>query len=384
MGGRSMGGRMCSMVAAGVDGLPAPGNLRGLVLDLVPAPSAGPAGEAARRSPSGDPRCRRCSSPAPTTRSASPTSSPTGRRRCRPRPRSPTSGWRARATTSSAATTGSRTRSARSWRGWHRHGHGVLGVERLELEVGGLRERGQHDRHHDDLAEGDDADHAAVAEAGVAQRPRPTGSRSPRRAAPPRSAARPRGRGCRSGTARRGRRRAPGRRCRRRTRRRRPPATSRAPPTMNDSTISTVAIGIATAIKWRRPRMSASRPPTTRPSAAGVAVVSVNDAIRRGVEPAHLAEVAVLEEARRRHEEVQAGRHRRERCEAAPVERRVDDVRALVAHGLGQSPRDVDGDDQPDQRDEVDEAPAPVADVGKRQAPSRRCRRRARSPSPSR
>ena len=36
MGGRSMGGRMCSMVAAGVDGLPAPANLRGLVLISYP------------------------------------------------------------------------------------------------------------------------------------------------------------------------------------------------------------------------------------------------------------------------------------------------------------------------------------------------------------
>jgi predicted alpha/beta-hydrolase family hydrolase len=36
MGGRSMGGRMCSMVAAGVDGLAAPANLRGLVLISYP------------------------------------------------------------------------------------------------------------------------------------------------------------------------------------------------------------------------------------------------------------------------------------------------------------------------------------------------------------
>ena len=36
MGGRSMGGRMCSMVAAGVDGLPPPANLRGLVLISYP------------------------------------------------------------------------------------------------------------------------------------------------------------------------------------------------------------------------------------------------------------------------------------------------------------------------------------------------------------
>jgi len=36
MGGRSMGGRMCSMIAAGVDGLPAPANLKGLVLISYP------------------------------------------------------------------------------------------------------------------------------------------------------------------------------------------------------------------------------------------------------------------------------------------------------------------------------------------------------------
>jgi uncharacterized protein len=36
MGGRSMGGRMCSMVAAGVDGEAPPANLRGLVLISYP------------------------------------------------------------------------------------------------------------------------------------------------------------------------------------------------------------------------------------------------------------------------------------------------------------------------------------------------------------
>ena len=36
MGGRSMGGRMCSMIAAGVDGLAPPPNLRGLVLISYP------------------------------------------------------------------------------------------------------------------------------------------------------------------------------------------------------------------------------------------------------------------------------------------------------------------------------------------------------------
>ena len=36
MGGRSMGGRMCSMIAAGVDGMAPPPNLRGLVLICYP------------------------------------------------------------------------------------------------------------------------------------------------------------------------------------------------------------------------------------------------------------------------------------------------------------------------------------------------------------
>ena len=36
MGGRSMGGRMCSMIAAGVDGEKPPANLRGLVLICYP------------------------------------------------------------------------------------------------------------------------------------------------------------------------------------------------------------------------------------------------------------------------------------------------------------------------------------------------------------
>jgi hypothetical protein len=36
MGGRSMGGRMCSMIAAGADDLPPPKNLKGLVLISYP------------------------------------------------------------------------------------------------------------------------------------------------------------------------------------------------------------------------------------------------------------------------------------------------------------------------------------------------------------
>jgi predicted alpha/beta-hydrolase family hydrolase len=36
IGGRSMGGRMCSMIAAGADGLPRPARLRGLVLVAYP------------------------------------------------------------------------------------------------------------------------------------------------------------------------------------------------------------------------------------------------------------------------------------------------------------------------------------------------------------
>ena len=45
MGGRSMGGRMASMVAADVDGGGAVARLAGLVLDLLSAASAGQAGE---------------------------------------------------------------------------------------------------------------------------------------------------------------------------------------------------------------------------------------------------------------------------------------------------------------------------------------------------
>ena len=36
LGGRSMGGRMCSMIAAGADGLPRPRNLKGLVVVCYP------------------------------------------------------------------------------------------------------------------------------------------------------------------------------------------------------------------------------------------------------------------------------------------------------------------------------------------------------------
>ncbi len=41
MGGRSMGGRMCSMIAAGVDEVPAPSNLKGLVLISYPLHPSG-------------------------------------------------------------------------------------------------------------------------------------------------------------------------------------------------------------------------------------------------------------------------------------------------------------------------------------------------------
>src|SRR5215210_8923527 len=61
--------------------------------------------------------------------------------------------------------------SAASLRGWHLDEHRVLGVERLELLVRGLGKRRQYDGHDDDLAEGDDADHAAVAEPRIAEAP---------------------------------------------------------------------------------------------------------------------------------------------------------------------------------------------------------------------
>ena len=47
-----------------------------------------------------------------------------------------------------------------------------------------------------------------------------------------------------------------------------------------------------------------------------------------------------------------------EHGEAATVDRRGDDVAALEAFGLRQMAGDRDGDQQPDQRDDVDEAPA--------------------------
>ena len=56
MGGRSMGGRMCSMVAAGADGDPPPAEVAGLVLICYPLHPPGKPDEPARRAPSGDHR----------------------------------------------------------------------------------------------------------------------------------------------------------------------------------------------------------------------------------------------------------------------------------------------------------------------------------------
>ena len=136
-------------------------------------------------------------------------------------------------------------------------------------------------------ASGDHADHAAVVDAGVEQG---ADEQDPDHTAEQRGvvsspAARPRlPVGNNSGAVDRQRRIGD---ARRRTRRRTPHTHIGAPPTTNDNDdAARCASGIATAIRWRRPRMSASRPPTTRPSAAGVAVVSVNNAILRRVEPA--------------------------------------------------------------------------------------------------
>ena len=52
IGGRSMGGRICSMVAAGVDGLAPPKRLLGVVTISYPLHPARQAGPAARRTPS--------------------------------------------------------------------------------------------------------------------------------------------------------------------------------------------------------------------------------------------------------------------------------------------------------------------------------------------
>jgi hypothetical protein len=42
-------------------------------------------------------------------------------------------------------------------------------------------------------------------------------------------------------------------------------------------------------------------------------------------------------------------------------------VRTLEPLGLGEAAADVDGDDQPEERDQVDESPAAVAEVGERE-----------------
>ena len=100
---------------------------------------------------------------------------------------------------------------------------------------------------------------------------------------------------------------------------------------------------------------------------AGVAVASVNTAIERRREAADVLEVAVLEEAGRGDEQVGQQGHGGEHGEAAAVEPWGDDVRALEAPGLGQPAGDVDGDDEPDEGDEVDESPRALGDVGQRQ-----------------
>ena len=97
MGGRSMGGRMCSMIAAGVDELPPPPNLKGLVLSAIRSThQASPTGYGSstfRRS-----LCRRCSSRVPGTRSRRPTSCVNGPPRCPRKPRSHICSSRARGT----------------------------------------------------------------------------------------------------------------------------------------------------------------------------------------------------------------------------------------------------------------------------------------------
>ena len=91
------------------------------------------------------------------------------------------------------------------------------------------------------------------------------------------------------------------------------------------------------------------------------------DGDRRGREPADVLQVVVLEQAGRGDEQVRQQGDDRQHGEAPPVERRRDHVRPLEALGLRQAPGDVDGDDQPDEGDEVDEAPRARRDVGQRQ-----------------
>ena len=68
VGGRSMGGRICSMVAAGADGDPPPETVAGVVPVSYPLHPPGKPDRCAS-STSGDSRSRACSSTAPRTRS---------------------------------------------------------------------------------------------------------------------------------------------------------------------------------------------------------------------------------------------------------------------------------------------------------------------------
>ena len=147
---------------------------------------------------------------------------------------------------------------------------------------------------------------------------------------------------------------------------------------------SAVASGSPVAISRLRPRTSAMRPPRIRPMPAGVAVPIVKIAIVVAREAADVLQVAVLEQAGRGDEEVRQQGDDGEHGEPAPVERRGDDVRALESRGLGQPAGDVDGDDEPHQRDEVDEPPRARRRCRRAAGPSRRRRRRARWPSPAR
>ena len=88
------------------------------------------------------------------------------------------------------------------------------------------------------------------------------------------------------------------------------------------------------------------------------------------VEAADVLEVGVLEEAGRCDEDVAGERDRRKQREASAIEPRCSarPVRTLrlvdEASGLGQSARQVERHDAPDDRHEIDVAPTARPDVG--------------------
>ena len=95
------------------------------------------------------------------------------------------------------------------------------------------------------------------------------------------------------------------------------------------------------------------------------------DADRRGVPASHVAQVTVLEETRWRNEDVSNECHGAQQCQAPAIE--TWRMGMGVAFGrrepacLGKPPGEVEGDDAPDHRDDIDVAPATRTEVGERQ-----------------